>query len=210
MIGKNSRKRHYLKKYIYKHGRYYWPNFDHAKRTFKDFIISSLGEYHHLYVKSDTLLLMDVFEKIQNMCLDIYELDPAHSLTALESAWLKKRAALEKNKVKLYLLSDADMLLMIVKKNRGGICHPVHWYAKANYKYMKGCDKNKELSYLKYWDVNNFYGWALSKKLQLGNFKWVEETFEFNGDFIKSYNDESDEWYFLEVELKLKLKILKI
>ena len=75
---------------------------------------------------------------------------------------------------------------------------------------MKGCDKNKELSYLKYWDVNNFYGWALSKKLQLGNFKWVEETFEFNGDFIKSYNDESDEWYFLEVELKLKLKILKI
>ena len=71
-----------------------------------------------MYVKSDTLLLMDVFEKIQNMCLDIYELDPAHSLTVLESAWLKKRAALEKNKAKLYLLSDADMLLMIVKKKQ--------------------------------------------------------------------------------------------
>ena len=47
---------------------------------------------------------------------------------------------------------------MVKKKIRGGICHAIHWYAKANNKFMKDYGKNKELSYLKYWDVNNLYG----------------------------------------------------
>ena len=72
-----------------------------------------------------------------------------------------------------------------------------HSYATANNKYMKDYDKNKESSYLKYLDINNLHGWAMSQKL----FKKVEETSEFNEDFIKSYNDESDEGYFLEVDV---------
>ena len=50
------------------------------------------------------------------------------------------------------------MLLMVEKGIRGEICHAIHRYAKANNKYMKDYDRNKESSYLKYWDVNNFYG----------------------------------------------------
>ena len=57
---------------------------------------------------------------------------------------------------------------------------------------MKDCDKNKEFSYLKYWDVNNLYGWAMSKKLAVNYFKWVKDISEFNEDFIKSYNGDSD------------------
>ena len=62
--------------------------------------------------------------------------------------------------------------------------------AKANNKYIKDYDKNKESLYLDYWDVNNLYGWAMSQKLPLGNFKWVEETFQFNEVVLKKINSK--------------------
>ena len=68
------------------------------------------------------------------------------------------QAALKKTKAKLDLLTDIDMLLVVEKGIRGGICNTIYQYAKANSKYMKGYDKNKESSYLNYWDVNNLYG----------------------------------------------------
>ena len=64
---------------------------------------------------------------------------------------------------------------------------------------MKYYYENKESSYLKYWDVNNLYGWAMSQKHPVNNFEWIEDTSQFNEDFIKSYNEENDEGYFLEV-----------
>ena len=65
----------------------------------------------------------------------------------------------------LELLTDIDMLLMVEKRIREEICHAIHRFGKINNKYLKDCDKNKESSYLKYWDVNNLYGWAMSQKL---------------------------------------------
>ena len=70
-------------------------------------------------------------------------------------------------------ITDIDMLLMVEKGIRGGICNAIHQYAKANNKYMNGYDKKKELSYLKYWDVNNLYGWAMSQELPVNNFEWI-------------------------------------
>ena len=67
---------------------------------------------------------------------------------------------------------------------------------------MKDYDKNKKRSYLKYWDINNLYGWAMSQKLNGINFKWVEDISKLNESFIKSSNEESDEGYFLEVDVK--------
>ena len=66
---------------------------------------------------------------------------------------------------------------------------------------MKDYDKNKELSYLSYWNINNLHEWAMSQKLPVSNFEWIEETFQFNRDFRKNYNEESDEEYFLEVDV---------
>ena len=50
---------------------------------------------------------------------------------------------------------------------------------------MKKYDKNKELSYLQYWDVNNLYGWTMSQKLPVNNFQWIKDTSQFKEDFIK-------------------------
>ena len=81
------------------------------------------------------------------------------------------QAALKKNKLKLDLSTDIDMLLMVEKNIRGGICDSIYRYSKANNKYMKDYDKNEESPYLQYWDVNNIFGWVMSQKLPVNNFK---------------------------------------
>ena len=110
---------------------------------FKELRLKNLGDYHHLYVQSDTLLFADVFQNFRNKCIEIYELDPAHFLSAPGLAW---QACLKKTKVELELLTDIDMLLMVEKGTRGGVCLAVHRYAKANNKYMKNYDKENESS----------------------------------------------------------------
>ena len=72
---------------------------------------------------------------------------------------------------------------------------------------MKGYDKNKESSYLKYWDANKLYGWAMSQKLPVNKFEYMEYTSQFNEDFIKNYNEESDEGYFLDVDVQYPEKL---
>ena len=83
-------------------------NYAKSKRVCKDFEIKNVGEYHDLYVQSDTLLLADVFENFK--CLEVYDHDPAKFLLASGSAW---QAALKKTKVKLDLLIDIDMSLSL-------------------------------------------------------------------------------------------------
>ena len=84
------------------------------------------------------------------------------------------------------------MLLMVETGIRGGIWDAIYRYSKANNKYLKDDDKNKESSYLNYCDVNNLYGWARSQKLPVYIFAQIEETSQFNEDFINTYNEESD------------------
>ena len=74
--------------------------------------------------------------------------------------------------------------------------------AKANNKYIKYYDRNKESSYLKYCDVNNLYGRSMLQKLPVNKFEWTEDAFRFNEDFIKNYNEESNERYFFEVYIQ--------
>ena len=73
---------------------------------------------------------------------------------------------------------------------------------KTNKKYTEYYDTNKESQSLKYCDVKNLYGWAMSQKLPLIDFKWIGETSKFNKDFIKSYNEDSSIGYFLEVDVQ--------
>ena len=102
------------------------------------------------------------------------------------------------------------MLLMVEKGIRGGICHSIYQYAKANNKYMKDCEKNKKSPYIQYLDVNNFYGWAMSQKLPVNNFEWIKGTSQLNEFFKKYYNEENDKGYFLEVDAQYLEKLHKI
>ena len=108
-----------------------------------------------MYFQSDTLLLSDVFENFRNMCIKVYKLDPTHFVSAPGLAW---QACLKKTEVELELITNVDMLLMIEKGIRGGICHAVHRFAKANNKYMIYFAENKEISYILYLDAHNLYG----------------------------------------------------
>ena len=102
------------------------------------------------------------------------------------------------------------MLLRVEKGITRGICHFIYQYEIVNKKYMKNYDKSKELSYLQYWDVNNLCGWVMSQKLPINNFEWVKGTSQLYKDFIKNYNEESDEGYFLEVNVQDLEKLQEI
>ena len=143
-------------------------DYKHASNVFEKFYLNNLGDYHDLYVRSDMLLLADVFENFRNSCLNNYELDPAHFVSLPGLAW---QACLKKTNVELELITDYDMLLMIENGIRGGICHAIQRYAKANNKYMNDYKKNKGYFYIQYLDTNNLYGMAMSEKLPIKGFK---------------------------------------
>ena len=123
---------------------------------------------------------------------------PAKFLPAPGLVW---QVALKKTKVKLGLSTDINMLLTIEKGVRGKIFHSIYRYEKVNNKYIKDNDKNKEVSYLQYWEVNNLYDRAMSQKLHVSNFEWIKK------DFTKIYNEESNEGYFLEVDVQYLEKL---
>ena len=143
-------------------------DYKHAQEIWDKLNIENLGEYHELYVQSDTLLLADVFENFRKTCQKIYQLHPTHFVSAPSLAW---QACLKMTKVKLELLTDENMLLMVEEGIRGGICQAIHHYETANNKYMKSYNKNVISAFLEYLDANNLYGWPMCKKLPLGEFR---------------------------------------
>ena len=176
----------------------------HANNVFKTFELSNLGDYHDLYVRSDTLLLADVFENFRNACLSNYELDPAYFVSLPGLAW---QACLKKTNVELELLTDYDMLLMIEEEIRGGICYAIQRYAKANNKYMKDYDKKKKSSYIQYLDANNLYGKAMTEKLPVRGFRWMDDISRMDEDFVRSYDKNDNKGYILEVDVDYPNKL---
>ena len=114
---------------------------------------------------------------------------------------------LKKANINLELLTDIDMLLMIEEGITGGMCQSIHRYAKANNKYMHNYDESIESSYLMYLDASNLHGWAMSQKFPVNGFKWEEGLSRFNERFIKSYNENCNKGYFLEVGVEYPKKV---
>ena len=171
-------------------------DYQHAQRVWKEFAIRNLGDYHDLYLRTNVVLLANVFEAFRDTCLKHYRLDPAHFYTAPGLAW---KACLRKTGVRLELLTDPDMLLMFERGIRGGITQAVHRYASANNKYMGDLyDPNKESSYLQYLDANNLYGWVMSQLLPTGNFRWVN----INPSQIHTLATSKIKGYLLEVDIR--------
>ena len=145
--------------------------YKHAQDIWEKFGINNLGEYHDLYLKTDVLLLADVFEEFRNICLENYNLDPAWYYTSPGLSW---DALLKHSKVNLELLTDPDMLLMFEKGIRGGISMISNRHGRANNKFMKEqFDSSRPSKFVPYLDANNLYGWAMMKPLPVGGFHWM-------------------------------------
>ena len=99
---------------------------------------------------------------------------------------------------------------MVEKGIRGEIFQSIYQYAKANNIYMKDYDKNEELLYLKYCNVNNLNGWEMSLNFSVNNFEWIKDTSKFNEDFIKNCNEGSKDGYFKKIILKNYINFMKV
>ena len=143
-------------------------DYEKAKNIWNTFKIKTLGEYHDLYLKTDVLLLCDVFEKFINTCLNYYGLDPCHYFISPGLSW---DAMLKMTGIELELINDIDMHLFIEKGMRGGISYIVKRHSKVTNKYVKNYDNTKENIFIRYFDANNLYGWAMTQYLPYGNFR---------------------------------------
>ena len=180
-------------------------DYEHACSIWREFGIRNMGEYHDLYLRTDVILLANVFKSFRRVCLENYGLDPSHFYTAPELAW---KACLKKTGIRLELLLDPDMLLF-ERGIRGGITQFVHRWAAANNPYMGSeYDPSRPTKYLQYLDANNLYGWAMSQPLPNGGFHWVE--FDENKDLKYIVNElakRKDHGYLLEVDVAYSRKL---
>ena len=173
-------------------------DYQHAQNVWNTFKLQLMGEYHDLYLKSDVLLLADVFENFRKTCIQYYKLDPCHYFTSPGLSW---DAMLKMTDIKLELMTDIDMFQFIEKGMRGGISYIANRYGKANNKYMKEYDEKAHSKYIMYLDANNLYGWAMSQYLPTGGFKWLTEK-TINNINLAEYKNDSKKGLILEVDLE--------
>ncbi|XP_029673760.1 uncharacterized protein LOC115241928 [Formica exsecta] len=177
-------------------------DYAHAIRVWERFRVETLGDYSDLYLKTDVLLLADVFENFRDaICAKSYGLDPAHYYTLPGYTW---DAMLKHTGVRFELLTDIDMIMFVERGIRGGLSQCSNRYARANNKYVQSYDPSEPPSYLMYFDVNNLYGWAMCQSLPCKDFQWVDDVTSIN---LMSITSNSPIGYILEVDLTYPLDL---
>jgi hypothetical protein len=165
--------------------------YTHAQKIWQQYQCKTMRDYHDIYLKSDVMLLAEVFENFRQTSLSIYRLDPCHYVTTPGIAW---DACLRQTKVELELITEMDMYNFVESGIRGGVA------TCGEYRNMETGPQSK--SEIKYYDVNNLYGKAMCELLPVGEFAWVESPFEFlNTETLAKMEDDPDTGYFLEVDL---------
>ena len=171
--------------------------YDRAQEVWRVFKCKNLGEYSDLYLKSDVLLLCDVFEQFRDTCLKVYKLDPAQYYT-LPS--LSFDCMLRMTKVELELLTDIDIVHFFQKGIRGGISQCTERKHIANNSHLPNFDPTEPTSYITYLDATNLYGHSMSQALPFGGFRWLSER-EILDLNIMNVDDDSPQGYVLEVDV---------
>jgi hypothetical protein len=165
-------------------------------KVWETFGCQNLSDYHDLYLKTDVLLLADVFKNFRKTCQVHYGFDPAHYYTSTGLSW---DALLKKPGVELELLTDYDMFLFIEKGLRGGVSMVSQKYAKANNLHFEVYISKKPTTHLMYYDANNLCGWGMSQPLATGGFEWVKISME---EEIVRHPDDAEKGYIFEVDLE--------
>ena len=165
-----------------------------CKKIWNEFNMKNMGDYHDHYLKKDVLLLADVFEKFIDTCLKFYGLDPCHYFSSPGLSW---DAMLKMTGMRLEKIVDINIYLFIEKGLKGGISYIAKRYAKANNKYMKDYDPEKPSKFITYLDMNNLYGWAMSRYLFYSGFKWLKNVDGFD---VNSISKKSSVGYIIEVD----------
>ena len=146
--------------------------YEHAQNVWNAFNCKTLLDYHNLYLKADVLILADAFEKFRDFFLTNHQIDPGYCYSAPGLTW---QCGLKHTDIDLDLLIDYEMLLMFENGIRGGYSGVLgNRYVKANNKYLDDYDSIKPSNYLLYLDANNLYGWAMSRPLPTGDFRWED------------------------------------
>lgn len=171
----------------------------HAQQVWSTFKLKNLEEYQDIYLRSDVLLLADVFENFRDLTMKTYQIDPAHFFSCLQLSW---QSALKFTKCELKLSSDPTQYLFFEEGIRGGVSTITQRYAKANNNDLQE-DYSPQLpsNYLLYLDCNNLYGVALSDYLPTGDFKWLTEE-EISILNISNLPEDNDKDYIIECDLE--------
>ena len=148
-------------------------DYQHAQMVWETFNCRNLGNYHDLYLRTDVLLLADVFENFRKTAMTTYGLDPAQYYTLPGYSW---DCLLKCTNVSLELITEPDMYLFIEKGLRGGISMVSHRHAQANNPQMEDYNPEQPTSYLLYLDANSLYAWAMSQPMPTGGFQWVRHV----------------------------------
>ena len=167
-----------------------------AIKIWNNFEIKKLGDYHDLYLKTDVLILVDVFEKFINRSLEFYKLDPSYYFISPGLSW---NAMLKTIEIKLELISDIDMYYFVEKGLKGGRFYISKRFSEANFKYMKNYDSTKKSKSIIDLDANNLYGWKMSRYLPYGQLKRIKNVDNVD---VSSISKNSFYGYILEVDLK--------
>ena len=147
--------------------------YKHAQEVWTTYNCTTLGDYHNLYLRTDVLLLADVFENFRKTAMATYGLDPAHYYTLPGYSW---DCLLKCTNIELEQITEPDMYLFIEKGLRGGISMVSHRHAIANNQYMENYNNEEPTSFIQYLDANNLYGWAMSRPMPTGDFQWVSHV----------------------------------
>ena len=172
-------------------------DYTHAHNVWTSFGIQTLGDYHNLYLKTDVLLLADVFENFRKTSLQYYGIDPCNVYSAPGLAW---NAMMKMTGIRLELLKDIDMHLFVETGVRGGIAMISNRYAKANNPYVSDYDRERENNYLLYLDCTNLYGTAMEQPLPHSGFRWMERK-EIDALDLSTVGVEDEIGYILDVDL---------
>ena len=178
-------------------------DYEHANAVWKTFEMKSMADYHDLYLKTDVLLLGDIFENFRELCLLYYRLDPLHYITLPSMAW---DACLRMSPVQLELIVDPDMYQFMETGIRGGISMITHRYAEANNRYTPNFDSSKPSTFILSLDANNLYGYSMVQQMPTSSFKWLTGD-ELIGLNVMSLSKDSDVGYIFEVDLNYPMRL---